>query len=224
MWAFRSLLAGAALAVLAASAQASAITIVNPSFETPPAGGYPLTAGCGAVVGCQYNAGSISGWTVTGNTGQWQPGNSTSVFFNTAGGEDGSTVAYSNGGTFSQTLGATTVAGDTYTLTFFEGWRNDQLLPINVVDLVIGGSTDVAATPLGPVTQGNWTEYQATFLALTSGQTIGIDAANTGGGQGDFDNFSLSAAGTPEPGTWALLLAGFGAVGFALRRRKAIIA
>jgi hypothetical protein len=212
------LLAGAVLAMLAANAQAAAITITNPSFETAPVGGFNLTAGCGSVVGCQYNSGSIPGWTVTGGTGEWQPGNSTSVFFNTAGGQSGPTVAYSNGGTFAQLLGATTVAGDTYTLSFYEGWRNDQTLPVNTVDLMIGG-TPIAATGAA-LTQGNWTLYQATFTALTSGQSIGIDVANIGGGQGDFDNFSLSAAAIPEPAAWLLMLAGFGGLGAALRRRQ----
>jgi len=224
MSAFRSLLAGAAVAMAAVGAQAGTITIANPSFETAPIGGFNLTAGCGAVPGCQYNEGSIPGWSVTGATGEWQPGNSTTAFFDTTGGESGPTVAFTNGGTFSQALGATTVAGDTYTLTFYEGWRNDQGLPTNTVDLVIGG-TDVAATGEA-LTQGEWTEYQATFLAATSGQSIAIDVANSGG-QGDFDNFNLSdvgvTSGTPEPATWALLLTGFGALGLALRRRKATL-
>jgi len=219
MSAFRSLLVGAALAVAAVGAHAGSVTIINPSFETAPVGGFNLTAGCGSVLGCQYNSGSIPGWSVTGGTGEWQPGDSNSVFFNTTGGESGPTVAYTNGGTFSQDLSATTVAGATYTLTFYEGWRNDQGLPTNAVDLVIGG-TDVAATGAA-LTQGDWTEYQATFTTATSGQSIAIDVANSGG-QGDFDNFNLTST-VPEPTTWAMLLAGFGALGLALRRRKAAL-
>lgn len=34
--------------------------------------------------------------------------------------------------------------------------------------------------------------------------------------------YSINATAVPEPSTWALMLAGFGMVGFALRRRKAV--
>jgi hypothetical protein len=36
------------------------------------------------------------------------------------------------------------------------------------------------------------------------------------------DNANISAAAVPEPATWALLLIGFGAVGFAIRRRETL--
>lgn len=35
------------------------------------------------------------------------------------------------------------------------------------------------------------------------------------------DDIAISAAAVPEPGTWALMLAGFGTLGVALRRRRA---
>ncbi len=38
------------------------------------------------------------------------------------------------------------------------------------------------------------------------------------------DNIRVITAAVPEPATWAMLLAGFGAVGFALRRRRAALA
>ena len=48
------------------------------------------------------------------------------------------------------------------------------------------------------------------------------------GGYAAFDNIVVSAAdissGTPEPATWALMIAGFGMVGTALRRRSAALA
>lgn len=38
------------------------------------------------------------------------------------------------------------------------------------------------------------------------------------------DNVSVFAAGIPEPATWAMLISGFGMIGFAARRRRAIAA
>jgi hypothetical protein len=39
---------------------------------------------------------------------------------------------------------------------------------------------------------------------------------------GDYDDFIVRATvtGVPEPATWAMLIAGFGLVGFAARRRR----
>jgi len=39
-------------------------------------------------------------------------------------------------------------------------------------------------------------------------------------GQFRVGGISTAAEPVPEPGTWALLLVGFGALGFAMRRRK----
>ena len=76
---------------------------------------------------------------------------------------------------------------------------------------------------------------------LTSSLTIGtlgnFQTVNTGsfanvdrvvfdglGGQGGFelDNVVLNSAvaAVPEPATWAMMLVGFGGIGFAMRRRK----
>lgn len=53
--------------------------------------------------------------------------------------------------------------------------------------------------------------------------TVVIYARNGSGADKNADYFkvnAVTAAPVPEPATWAMLLAGFGAVGFAMRRRK----
>jgi hypothetical protein len=89
--------------LFASAAFAGTITVDNPSFETLPAGGLP--AGCGT--GCAFSVAPIPGWTNTGSSGQFQPGTQDGNFayFNSL--SDGITNAYSNGGTISQTVGAT---------------------------------------------------------------------------------------------------------------------
>ena len=221
----RTLLIGisaAACATFAAStAFAGPIAVGNASFETLPAGGLPLT-GCGA--GCSYDEGTaIPGWSSTGFfTGQFQPGPSSGNFayFNSV--PNGLTVAYTNGGTISQTVGPTVALGVVYTLQVEQGVRNDIGDP-GVIDLLINGTpwfaTGVAATP------GNWSTYTATYIGLLAdvGQAITIELTSAAG-QGDWDNVRLSdniATGVPEPLTLALFGAGLAGMAGMRRRKKA---
>jgi hypothetical protein len=81
------------------------------------------------------------------------------------------------------------------------------------------------ATLLGTVDiMANGTPFTAdlvdlsAFAAITRIEIVGItDPAGLG-----FDDFTFNASNgaVPEPGTWAMMLLGFGAVGFAMRRRK----
>ena len=57
------------------------------------------------------------------------------------------------------------------------------------------------------------------FAAITRIEIVGVtDAAGLG-----YDDFTFNGTNgaIPEPGTWAMMLLGFGAVGFAMRRRRA---
>lgn len=60
------------------------------------------------------------------------------------------------------------------------------------------------------------------FWGITSSTGIATIAFGPGGGSsqaGSFGIDNLSIGAVPEPGTWMLLVAGFGMVGFGLRRR-----
>lgn len=64
----------------------------------------------------------------------------------------------------------------------------------------------------------NWTPIGVNF----SGTAYSIDFGGTAGFTG-FDNItfgSATAGAVPEPSTWAMMLIGFGAVGFSMRRRR----
>ena len=65
----------------------------------------------------------------------------------------------------------------------------------------------------------NWTAVGVTF----AGTAYSIDFGGTAGQTG-YDNITFGSAtpggAVPEPGTWAMMLMGFGAVGFAMRRRR----
>lgn len=72
-------------------------------------------------------------------------------------------------------------------------------------------------------------DYFSKYLGLYYGPTSGYPANdpkaaasayvddNAGGER--FINFAFIASGVPEPATWAMLLIGFGGIGFAMRRR-----
>src|ERR1700724_3756080 len=83
----------AALAVLGGfSALAGPINVANFSFETLPGGGLPFD-GCGP--GCFFSRDAIPGWSNSGDSGQFQPGNpANTTYFNTL--PAGPTIAYSN--------------------------------------------------------------------------------------------------------------------------------
>jgi hypothetical protein len=209
-----ALLFGAAFAT--SGAQASTITVDNPSFETL---GAPLsnTIGCGGGnPTCAYNDGPIPGWTASGG----QTGAQNLGILLTP--EDGNVAAYANGDgtTLSQIVSATSIAGDTYTLTVFVGDRTDGFNGPVTVSLDIGGVlTDATGSMPGP---GTWSAWTASYLATTSGAPISIDLISDGL-QGNFDNVSLTA--TPLPATWSMLLIGFfglGLVAYRASRARAL--
>jgi len=209
------LLGGAALAAtMALGAQAASISVVDGSFETGGVGGFYQT-GCGP--GCSYNGGVVPGWTVVDNAGQLQPGSSSGNFGLFSYVPDGITVAYSNGGSISQTLVATVQPYLTYTLTVDVGQRFDAPVVIPLESLLIGGVA-VTGTGVTPVA-GGWSAYTAVYTATAAdaGKSLAI-TLNSPGSQANWDNVTLTAV--PEPASWALTLVGLGGLGGALRARR----
>ncbi len=210
----------------AATSPVSAQNLVqNGSFEDVPLGGLVVFSTCGA--GCTYSAGPIPGWTggnsVSLGAGQ-VVGGGNGVFINYV--PDGNTIAYTNAVPLTQVLSATVVAGATYNFSVDIG------LPIPPVATVFGfavfniAGNAITATGTAP-TRGNWSTYTASYTASAADAGAGISISlETFGIQGDFDNVIVTETlpgltGTiPEPGTWAMMLAGFGLVGGALRRKK----
>ena len=71
-----------------------------------------------------------------------------------------------------------------------------------------------------------WQQMTGTYKATVSGAaTLAIADTNNSVPFNDFAlddiSFTSAASGTPEPASWALLLAGFGAIGGVMRRRAA---
>jgi hypothetical protein len=204
------LVTGAVLSV--GSAVANPIFITNFSFENLPVGG--LTNPCGAGCSYSFNVG-IPGWISSGGQGQLEPG--AVPVFNSV--PDGTVVAFSNGGTISQTVGPIVQLGVVYTLLVDLGKRSDTPFTSSAA-LLINGNT-YAATGATP-TSGDWSTFTATYTGLAAdvGQAITIQLGASGV-QGVFDNVRLDDSlrtTTPEPGVMSMFAGGLGAMVLLSRR------
>ena len=119
-----------------------------------------------------------------------------------------------------------TIAGTRYRLSFDHGafGIGSQTLFANVFDVATsaalgtGSYIDFAqAGPdaLGLVFSNSSFEFVATGSSTRIAFNVDPFSANV---DGVLDNVALAAV--PEPSTWALLILGFGAIGFAMRRRE----
>ena len=129
-------------------------------------------------------------------------------------------------------------ANMTYDLSAWLGWRNDNPERQGVIRLWAGGSVaggevtggTLLAETFQSLTQGSFVQGFATYRANAGdpliGQLLTVQIGSKSiadlGGQTNIDAVSLTAV--PEPASWAMLIAGFGLVGGAMRRRRAVLA
>ncbi|QMW24568.1 PEPxxWA-CTERM sorting domain-containing protein [Sandaracinobacteroides saxicola] len=90
------------------------------------------------------------------------------------------------------------------------------------LDVSFGGQTRSTATVGGPTHYfAGWFTENMQFTAINSSEVLSFLSIGTPDGLPPvalLDGVSLTAA-VPEPATWAMLIAGFGLVGMAARRR-----
>jgi len=123
-------------------------------------------------------------------------------------------------------------AGFTTGFSFF--YTSSSAAAVNVYDGVNGTGNLLASLNLVAQSGGNGCvgDPSGSFCNFTA---IGVNflgtakSINFGGtaNQTAFDNITFGSStpgGVPEPTTWAMMLAGFGAVGFATRRRRQNVA
>jgi len=114
-----------------------------------------------------------------------------------------------------------TQAGQSYNFSFAYANRPGTAVATNGLDFTVDGGTTWTALAALPAatTNNNWTTFSTSFVAGAS-TTIGFRATGTSDTLGSsLDKVSLTAA-VPEPQTYALMLAGLGALGFVARRRN----
>jgi|HubBroStandDraft_2_1064218.scaffolds.fasta_scaffold04426_3 hypothetical protein len=206
--------------VTCGAAWADNVPVENASFETTNT----LNLSCGVPTNCLFNIGPIPDWTTAGpgQAGSWQP---STTYLNLPL-PNGNVVAYSNGGTISQILGATVHPDSTYTLSVYVGDRLDGFVA-NYSIALDDGSTTLCSTPAasnGAIAPGT---FAAVTLTCSTGATIAPgDLAivlTSGGSQIDFDDVTLNVVQTPEPASYLLLCIGLGSmVGFLRYRRTGV--
>jgi hypothetical protein len=199
--------------------KAALLTVANNSFETPIV---PSLSG-----GSISATGPVEGWTFAGGP---------QGFFNPSLGEtfspgfgygpspvlpDGNQVAYSNGGTISQTLTATLQANTKYTLGAYVGRREIVAFAGYNIELLAGNTvlaSNNSVTPAPGSFEYVTFDYTSGISDPLLGQALQIRLTSNGV-QTNFDNITLDAASIPEPSA-ILGLLGFGLLGIASKLRQ----
>jgi choice-of-anchor C domain-containing protein len=228
----RNLIAVAAVAATLGSASAAnAVTIINGSFETltvsVPAGTAPNFNSSYREV-LAPNATAISGW----NVGVIGPVGAAGVdiirnFWQASNGSYSLDLNARGAGSVSQLLTGLNPFYS-YTLTF-DMSKNPQGAPPRSLLLSVGNLTPSTFTYTLANSRSamGWQSMSYTFIANSTSALLTFASLANGPYGAALDNVAIRqtfATQVPEPESWMLMVAGFGMVGFAARRRKTVVA
>lgn len=185
----RVALAVVVLLLVAVSAWAETITVLNPSFEEPV-----LTSGSGIYV-------TPTSWSKGGECGMWYVGQAGSPGAVMPSAANGTQALWSNGGYLYQVLGATLQSNTLYTLTIDAGKREISFGSPVTVSLGYGSTYGAnTLTPCAPsfvipasLTWTHWTvKFQTGANPAGLGQALRVDL-NMNSSQPMLDNIALTA-------------------------------
>lgn len=199
--------------------------IVNGSFEADNFG----TGGGGQRLGLIGN--DVTGWYIPSGNGTYPWGLQNVNQYSAGPADTGNQwlilgqVGASQDFTIQQTVNGLT-PGQSYTMTFALASEQGSSGAVGELSWLSGSSTgpqDFTAPVRGSTYWNPWGHFSETFVATATSATFqmkDLAVEFPGGDDLGLDSFSILTGGVPEPGTWALMLAGFGALGVSLRARR----
>lgn len=206
----------AAAALLAGmTTGASAVTVFSEDFNAPAfAGGLLVANDSSDRFGSTdyFFINNANGWTFAAGSFLARP----------AGGTDGAVLLNESTGAASRLITGLSI-GQQYSLSFLLSGDNrpgDAYVlngSIAGLSFSVGGVDGASGTNPGTLLSYN-------FTATGTQHTLSFDEISATLASPIIDNITITSAAIPEPSSWAMLLAGFGMVGFAARRRRALIA
>ncbi len=206
---FKSLLATAAIAL---AMPVSAATFVTAAGAPDPG------IGAGETLVVTFDAPAAAGYSWTGNISTATGSDSASAA------PAGDLTAYGYVSSVSNPNWAELSTPDLKSISFYWGSIDDynQLEVLgaggSVLLTLTGATPGVGVPPIDGDQLVNRTNRRV-FITADAGETItGLRFTSTGVAF-EFDDIAAAAA-VPEPATWAMLIMGFGLVGFAARRRR----
>jgi hypothetical protein len=206
-------------ALVAGSAFASAQAVNNGSFELPTVND-----------GVTTNDLSASGWTPSPSNNNSSIGivnPDANSFLTTTQQGDNYLQLRASSTTVSQTITGLDTAQWGYRLTYFTNGGGGIASLTNALAAFTGPSIDTSFLAGGGAqsfavnsdADSLWQRHFLDFRASSSSVTLSFAGdGNTGSGYSYIDNVTISAI--PEPESYAMLLAGLGAIGFMSRRRR----
>ncbi len=108
----------------------------------------------------------------------------------------------------------------TYSLDFLYSARPGVAAGSNGIEVLLNGNSLLSVTASGG-SATSWSTFFVTPFFASAGSTLTFQAIGTSDSYGGYvDNINISAV--PEAATWAMMLTGFGVIGFAARRRQSV--
>jgi hypothetical protein len=200
-----------------------ATTLVDGGFETKGAA-LPVNSYCYDNVAAGDGLCAASAWAnLAGNSGVIR--SSTAIWGGVVASEGNYFGFVQVTGVLAQSFTAT--ENGTATVSWLDTNRPGYGSLQNYVVSVFDGMSSVTIGSYSPLT-GPWVARTAASFALTNGTTYSLrfTGLETADATVFIDNVTLSVApaNVPEPASWALLIAGFGLTGAAMRRRRRALA
>lgn len=214
------LLAGAVAAAFVTAPASAAVTIVNVLASPGNPASDPGFASLGQSLIYDFDTVSPTAGALTGNfavlAAPGTPGISAAPS-GTAAGTFYLTVPI-NGSSGTATLN---LGGSFSSLSFYWGSVDDY----NTVTLIQSDGTETSfdgtQIGFGVDPDGNQTDNDSNVRVNFLATGAGISAVRFNSTQFAFETDSFAGTAVPEPATWAMLVGGFGVMGFAARRRRA---